>query len=129
MLLWAVSNDVRLERRTQLSAAVEFLFKEYTPVMSWWELIEILKKFMLIGLPNLFWQGTINQIIYALVTTLVFLILNSQASPYRRTDDDLVATVVAAFVAIQTLTTTQARGSYVCRSLLLRAKHSRELGG
>lgn len=53
-LLWRARRAILSARPTPLSRAIEFLHHEYEPSMFWWELLEMFRRFVLVGLMVLF---------------------------------------------------------------------------
>ncbi|KAL3930332.1 MAG: hypothetical protein SGPRY_001582 [Prymnesium sp.] len=91
-LLLKARISIIAERPTPLSTAISFLHREYKPHMYWWELVEMLRRFVLVGLMVLY-QDTMMQLILATLLSAMFLLLQVQASPYRKGEDDFLASV------------------------------------
>ena len=79
------------ERPTALSRALAFLVKDYEPQYFWWELIEAWKKLFLVGFMVLIKPDTIEQIMIAFGFMLAYLLVFSQARPFRTDSDDFFA--------------------------------------
>ena len=60
-LLFKIRDDVNEGRESKLRAATAFLHKEYVPTAYWWELAEMLRRFILIGVFVIIEPGTITQ--------------------------------------------------------------------
>ena len=73
---------------TQLSAAISFLTEEYDGPFFAWELVEVLKKLLLVGAMSVLMQGQVMQLVIAFVIVLCFLVALIMARPYRRAEDD-----------------------------------------
>ena len=61
-LLWRTRRAILSEKHTPLSRAVSFLYREYKPHMFWWELVEMLRRFVLVGI-MVRAQGSMRQLI------------------------------------------------------------------
>ena len=49
-VLLAARRALSAERHTRLSDALSFLHREYEPRFFWWELVEMLRRLVLVGL-------------------------------------------------------------------------------
>ena len=92
MLLWRARDAIKGGKQTPLSRSIAFLFKEYEPEFYWWELAEMLRKFLLVGLFVVFEPGSITQIITGTIVCAVYLMIQLQARPYVNRSDDYLAT-------------------------------------
>ena len=90
-LLYKASPTILAGKETPLSRAIGFLHKEYEPTCFWWELMEMLRKFLLVGLFVTLMPGTIMQISIGTIVSAVYLMIQLQASPYKSQSDDYVA--------------------------------------
>ena len=68
---------------THLSRAIEFLYREYDVTAFWWELMEMLRKLLLVGIFGLIEPGSILQIAVGTIFSAVYLMVQLQASPYK----------------------------------------------
>ncbi|KAL3925719.1 MAG: hypothetical protein SGPRY_003584 [Prymnesium sp.] len=93
-LLFRARHAIRSEKSSPLSHAIAFLHREYEPHFFWWELVEMLRRFVLVGLMVLY-QDTMLQLILATLLCALFLLLQVQASPYRRKEDNFLASVAS----------------------------------
>ena len=48
------------EKPTPLSRALEFLYKEYLPEFFWWEIMEMFRRFVLVGILVMFRPGSLE---------------------------------------------------------------------
>ena len=64
---------------TSLSRAIRFLHSEFEPRFFWWELVEMLRRLVLVGLMVLM-QGSTMQLLAGILFSLVFLLLQVQSS-------------------------------------------------
>ena len=78
-LLFAARKAILLERATLLSGAIKFLYREYKREFFWWELAEMLRRVVLVGIMVLLLRGTITQLVIGTVFTLTYLLLQMQA--------------------------------------------------
>jgi len=77
---------------TPLSRAIAFLYKEYDTTTYWWELMEMGRKFLLIGLFVTVAPGSIMQIAVGTIACAVYLLIQLQAKPFANATDDYLAT-------------------------------------
>jgi hypothetical protein len=73
----------------------------------WWELMEMLRRFLLVGL-FVVWpydQGSIMQVAMANLTALLYLAIQLQVSPYRRRVDDHLALGCSLSLSVMLLCT------------------------
>eukprot|EP00966_Prymnesium_polylepis_P120160 2776615-Prymnesium_polylepis.1 len=89
-LLARVRSAVLKEKPTALSRAVGFLHREYLPSFCFWELVEMLRRFLLVGVYVVmpYHQGSMMQLALAALTAIIFLMIQAQAMPYRSTTDN-----------------------------------------
>jgi len=89
-------------RPTPLSRALSFLHREYEPDFYAWELVELGKKVLLVGFASLeaMKPGSLTQLYTALIASVFFLLLQVGARPYRRPEDDLLATATCASLVL-----------------------------
>lgn len=92
--LW-VLNAVLLFclRSTHLRQAIGFLHEDYAPQLYFWELFEMMRRFLLVGLfiVGPYVRGTMMQLALATLVTLAYLVLQTAAMPYRAFSDNFVA--------------------------------------
>ena len=92
-LLWCARAAICSRQPTKLSAAISWLWEEYTPEAFFWEPMEMGRRFILVGIFVVapYDRGSVMQLILATTFCLVYLTLQLQASPYRRLPDNYVA--------------------------------------
>jgi hypothetical protein len=73
-MLWMASDSIAVGKRTHFSNAISFLYVEYDDEMYWWELMEMLRKFILVGLMVLIAPGTLMQISIGTITCAAYLV-------------------------------------------------------
>ena len=78
------------KRYTSLSIAIAFLYREYEPQFFYWEIVEMGRRFVLVGLMVLV-QGNLMQLIVGTVLSIAFLLFQVQAQPYAEMSDDFLA--------------------------------------
>ena len=78
-------------KKTPLSRSIAFLYAEYNSATWWWELAEMLRKFLLVGLFVVVEPGSIRQVVLATMVCVVFLMVQMQARPYANASDDFLA--------------------------------------
>ena len=89
-LLFAARHAILKKRPTKLSSAISFLYREYETHFFWWELVEMLRRFVLVGLMVLA-QGSMLQLIMGTLLSAVFLLFQVQAAPYESMSDDFLS--------------------------------------
>jgi len=91
VMLWIASSSIADGRKTQFSSAISFLYSEYNVATFWWELMEMLRKFLLVGVMVLVEPGAILQISIGTITCAAYLIVQLKAAPYRNREDGFLA--------------------------------------
>jgi hypothetical protein len=104
-LLFRCRTALREGRPSQLSSALKFLHDEYSPHFYLWELIEILRKLILIGFLVFVWTGTIMQLFAALIIAIFFFALQLSAQPYKLPSSNFLGTVGAASITFTFVST------------------------
>ena len=94
ILLFRARYAIMSKKPTALSSAIAFLHREFEPHLFWWELVEMLRRFVLVGLMVLV-QDTMMQLILGTLLATAFLLFQVQASPYKQMSDDLLASAVS----------------------------------
>ena len=90
-LFWKVRKAEWTGEDTPLARAIHFLTQEYESAFFFWELIEVLKKLLLVGAMSLVMPGTLSQLIIGFVVVLCFQTALLVAKPYTRAEDDVIA--------------------------------------
>lgn len=93
LLLVRSSKAIMSGVETPLSRACSFLYREYDPSIFWWELMDMARKFLLVGL--FVWApapGSITQLATGTIVCAVFLMVQLQAKPFQHYTDDYLAT-------------------------------------
>ena len=88
--LGRVYNNPELAR-PKLRQAISFLHIEYKPDFWWWEPLPMLLRLILVGFFVLIEPGSMTQLVLGTLTTLFFLLIQMQASPYVSMVDTYLA--------------------------------------
>jgi len=91
LLLFKASPAIIAGKPSRLSKAIAFLYKEYNVTCFWWELMEMGRKFLLVGLYVTVQPGSIMQIAIGTITSATYLMVQLQADPYRNRSDNYLA--------------------------------------
>ena len=91
LLLGCARKAIMNKRPTTLSEATAFLHKEYEPHVFWWELVEMLRRFVLIGLMIVVFEGRMLQLILGTILTAILLFFQVQTMPFNDLADDYLA--------------------------------------
>jgi len=94
LLLWHARHAILNDKPTARSLAVAFLYREYEPSFYWWELVEMIRRFVLVGLMVLF-QDTMMQLVVGTTLSAAFLLFQVQVSPYKQLVDDYLASAAS----------------------------------
>ena len=100
VLFWKVRDAVWQKRQTPLARSISFLTEEYDTVFFFWELIEVLKKLILVGAMSVVMFGQINQLVIGFIIALCFLVALLVAQPYKRPEDDIIALAAGFCLAL-----------------------------
>ena len=84
VLLFKASTTILAGKETPLSRAIGFLYKEYDTECFWWELMEMVRKFLLVGLFVTLMPGTIMQISVGTIVCAVYLVRARVSSSQER---------------------------------------------
>ncbi|KAL3909905.1 MAG: hypothetical protein SGPRY_009256, partial [Prymnesium sp.] len=98
-LLFSARRDIIRNTPSRLSLSIAFLHREYKPHFFWWELVEMLRRFVLVGLMVLY-QDTMMQLIVGSLLSAIFLLLQVQASPYKEQHDNFLAASISFFLLV-----------------------------
>ena len=91
LLFYKVRHAMWNDERTVLSKSITFLTEEFDQTFYFWELVEVVKKLILVGAMSVVLPGEINQLTIAFLITLCFLVILLVARPYKRPEDDVIA--------------------------------------
>ena len=90
-LLLAARRDIQALKHTLLSDATVFLWREYEPDFFWWDLMEMFRRFVLVGVMVQVERGTIMQLAFGAFYSLAHLMLQVQCMPFKDTTDDYLS--------------------------------------
>ena len=91
LLLTSARHHLLTEKRTPLTHALRFLHAEYKPSLFWWELVEVTRRLLLVGIAVLVSPGSVVQLIFGVIVSVLFLTFQFQAKPYRSEVDAFLA--------------------------------------
>ena len=91
LLFYKVRHSVWKDEPTILSKSLGFFTEEYETTFFFWELIESVKKLLLVGAMSIVMPGQLSQLVVAFVIVLVFQTMLLVAQPYKRPEDDVIA--------------------------------------
>ena len=72
-LLLRARKDIIAQQQTNLSTAVAFLHSEYTARFCYWELVEMARRLLLVGVFVTVKQGSVEQLVYGTLVAVVHL--------------------------------------------------------
>jgi len=90
-LLRKASTTILSGKTTAFSRSVTFLYQGYRVPTFWWELMEMLRKFLLVGLFVTVEPGTILQIALGTVVSAAYVMIELKAHPFESLTDDALA--------------------------------------
>ena len=99
-LLRSCEEAIIYRKPSTLSTALAFLHEDLKPYFYWWELAEMLRRFVLVGLLSVVAPGTVLQLVIGNLFCIAYLIVQVQANPFRNSSDDYMAVVCSAALAI-----------------------------
>ena len=101
VLLFCSRSAISSKQPTRLSRALGFLHREYKPAVFFWELMEMARRFLLVGLFVIvpYDRGSLMQIGLATLTSMVFFFVQQNAEPFNKRSDNHVA-LAASFSII-----------------------------
>ena len=101
VLLFAVRKSIsKVRPPTPLSEALRFVYADYELWCYWWEVLEMARRFLLVGLMSIVLKGTIVQLVIAALFCIFYLVLQLQAKPFVRAADDYVALASTTSLAV-----------------------------
>ncbi|KAL3912703.1 MAG: hypothetical protein SGPRY_008246, partial [Prymnesium sp.] len=125
VLLFSARHAIYSNTPTRLSRATAFLHREYQPHLFWWELVEMLRRIVLVGLMVLY-QDTMMQLIVGSLLSAMFLLLQVQASPYKEANDNLLAASVSFCLVVYFMVCTAFKNTALTNLADIQTKLSNE---
>ena len=99
-LLYKARHDITSGKPSPLSEAIGFLHSEYRPALYWWELMEMLRRLILVGALVVFRQGSIEQVAFGTLFALVYSAIQMTAAPYRKFSDNFFASACSLLLSV-----------------------------
>jgi len=132
VLIIRARKAILLERRTELSEAISFLHKDYKPDYAWWEVMEIFRRFLLVGLFMVVARGNVMQILGATLYTALHFFLQVMAMPYASLANNFLASAINLCMLVFFITVCIVKYSNVINSdsstwILLSSSEQRSL--
>lgn len=93
LLLYKAKAAIVKKRPTILSNSIRFLYKEYETDYYAWELMEMIRRVVVVGVLVLVDRGSVFQIALGTVFCAAYSLLVTQAGPYHESADDFLANV------------------------------------
>ena len=92
VLLFLGRHSLISKRNTAYSLSISFLHASFKPTWFFFDLFDMVKKLVLVGFASQLSPGSLEQIAFAVVVSMLFLVLHLQAMPYRSHIDNIFAT-------------------------------------
>ena len=99
-LLYCARKSIQQGKSTTLTRATRFLHREYEPGVFYWELVEMFRRLLLVGIMVLVLRGQLTQLVISTVFCLMYLLIQMQAQPYRDSADDYLANACSFSMSI-----------------------------
>merc|ERR1711935_38462 len=90
-IFWRVRRAVGNNQPTELSHALRFMTDDFDTSFFFWDLVEMMKKLVLMGAMSTVYPGTISQLVLAYMFVICFMVALLVAKPYKRDGDDALA--------------------------------------
>lgn len=100
ILIFKARLAILKSKPTALSRAIQFLHGEYRPMFCYWELVEMVRRLLLVGMFVLIKRGSMTQLFFGTVFAAVFLLVQSQVEPFHNTADNFVARTLSSLILI-----------------------------
>ena len=102
LLLLRARSAIMAGKETLLSLATTFLHREFKPTLFYWELMEMARRFLLVGLFVIqpYRRGSMMQLALATIVSSLYLIVQLVAMPYRHSADNLLALACSTNLAM-----------------------------
>ena len=99
-LLFFARDSIVRNRPTKLSTSIAFLYREYRTAFLFWEVIEMVRRVIFVGVFVAFRQGTVEQLAYATISAVLFLALQMLSAPFKATTDEFMAVMCNLALAV-----------------------------
>ena len=76
---------------TEVSTAISFLYRHFVPGCYYWELFELLRRFLLVGVAVVIQPGSVAQLTFATLFSMMFSVFEHQLRPYKSPYDNFLA--------------------------------------
>jgi len=90
----------RRKTKPWLAKGLSFLYREYRPECYYWEVMEMLRRFLLVGYAIVVQPGSIFQLGFAIAVSLVFLFAQLRTRPYLVPTDEFLASVSSLMMVV-----------------------------
>ena len=101
-LLYLNRYTIGMGKSTAFSKSISFLHADFNTNYFFWELAEMFRRFVLVGVLGLdYWDpGSVIQLTLATLFCIVYLVVQVQTSPFALQSDSFVAVVVSAMLVV-----------------------------
>jgi len=82
-------------RSTSFSRSISFLYRDFRRDFFYWEVCEMARRLVLVGLLIVFKPGSIEQLAVGTILALIYCVVQVQAAPYARISDNFLASVAS----------------------------------
>ena len=100
LLLCARRSILSRTPNDSLKSAITFLHREYKTEFYLWELVEMVRRFLLVGVFMRIKRGSVEQLMYGAVVSILFGFVQAATSPMRSASDNLLSTACNLLLAI-----------------------------
>lgn len=91
LLLFLARKSILAKEKTPLALALHFLYHEYKPQAFYWDLVEMFRRLILVGVFVLIRPGSIMQSVTATIFCMLYQLLQIQLAPFEDSADDKIA--------------------------------------
>ena len=100
LLLRSRRSIVSLAPDDPLKSAIAFLHREFKTEFYLWELAEMVRRFLLVGVFMRLKRGSVEQLMYGTMVSIIFAIVHAVTSPMRNASDNLLSTACNLLLAM-----------------------------
>lgn len=83
---------------------LSFLYEEFVPSLYWWEIVEMLRRLVLVGFAVVIWPGSLTQLMIGATMAFMHLVVQLNLQPYRLLSDGYLAMGCSVSLVILLLT-------------------------